>query len=87
MGGVELFDHLDAGAAVFGDLVDVRAFHEAETNVGVAEAVGGSRAAFTIGSEVFLVEDRIEKLALPLRKDEVCRSRKAPLSRAVRSGV
>jgi len=32
MRGVVPLDHLDAGAAVFRDLVDVRAFHEAQAD-------------------------------------------------------
>lgn len=44
---VIFFDHLDAGAAVFGDLVDVGAFHQAETYICVPQAVRRSRLAFT----------------------------------------
>ncbi len=84
MGGVVLLDHLDAGAAVFGDLVDVGTFHQAQTYICVPEAVGRSRSPFTIQSEVFLVEDRLEKLALPFRKDEVRRFRKAQFFGPVR---
>jgi hypothetical protein len=36
---VEFLDHLDAGAAVLGDLVDVGAFHETHADIGVAKAV------------------------------------------------
>ena len=71
MGGVVLLDHLDTGAAVFGDLVDVGTFHQAETYIRVPEAVGRSGSAFTVQSEVLLVEDRLEELALPFRKNEV----------------
>jgi hypothetical protein len=39
MQGIVLFDHLDAGAAVFGDLVNVRPFHKAEADVGVAKGI------------------------------------------------
>src|SRR5260370_38107835 len=39
MHGIELLDHLDAGAAVLGDLIDVRPFHQSEADVGVAKAV------------------------------------------------
>jgi hypothetical protein len=74
---VIFLDHLDAGAAVFGDLVDVGTFHQAETYICVPQTVSRSRSAFTIEPEIFLVQDRGEQLALPLRKNEVCRSRKA----------
>src|ERR1019366_10045242 len=40
-----------------------------------------------VGPEVFLFQDRLEKLALPLRKDEVCRSRKAQFFGAASNGV
>jgi hypothetical protein len=36
MNGIVFFDHLDAGAAVFGNLADVCALHEAQTDIGVA---------------------------------------------------
>jgi hypothetical protein len=36
---IVFLNHLDAGAAVFGDLVDVRAFHEAQANVCMPQAV------------------------------------------------
>jgi hypothetical protein len=77
MGGVVLLDHFHTGAAVFGDLVDVSTLHQAQTNIRVPQAVGRPRSAFTIESEVFLIEDRLEKLALPFRKDQVCRFGKA----------
>src|SRR5271157_442851 len=84
---VILLDHLDAGAAVFGDLVDVGAFHQAQADIRVPQAGGCSRPAFTIEPEVFLFQDRVEKLALPFRKNKVCRLRKAPLFGAVVIGV
>ncbi len=39
---VIFFDHLDAGAAVFGDLVDVGTFHQAQTYICVPEADPGT---------------------------------------------
>jgi hypothetical protein len=68
-------DHLDAGTAVFGDLVDVGPFHKAQTDVSVPQAVSRSRPSFTIDPEILLVQDRLEKLALPFRKNEVRRLR------------
>ncbi len=46
--GVVFLDHLNAGAAVLGDLVDVRTFHQAQADIGVAEAVSGARLALTV---------------------------------------
>ena len=52
---VIFLDHLDAGATVFRNLVDVGTFHQAETAIGVPQALGRSRPSFAIGSEAFLV--------------------------------
>src|SRR5712691_5159750 len=86
MGGIVLLDHLDTGTAVFGDLIDVGTFHQAQTNICVSEAIGRSRSAFTIQSEVLLIKDGLEKLALPFRKDQVCRFWKTQFSGPVRRG-
>jgi len=42
------------------------------------QAVGGSRPAFGVEPEILLIQNRLEKLALPFRKNEVCRLRQAP---------
>lgn len=47
VGDVELLDHLDAGAAVFGDLVDIGALHQAQAYVHVPQAVSGAPVAVT----------------------------------------
>ena len=70
---VVLLDHLDAGAAVLGDLVDVGTFHQAQADVCMPQAVRRARSAFAVDAKLFLVEDGFEKLALPLRKNEVRR--------------
>ena len=46
--GVELLNHLDAGAAVVGDLMNVRPLHQPHRYVCVSEAVGGATLAVTI---------------------------------------
>jgi hypothetical protein len=51
VGRIIFLNHLDAGAAVFGDLVDVGGFHQTETDVGVPETEGRPGPAFTIESE------------------------------------
>lgn len=48
MGGIEFLDHLDAGAAVLGQRVNVGPLHQAHANVCVPEAVGGSLVAVAI---------------------------------------
>ena len=84
---VILLNHLDTGAAVFGDLVDVGTFHQAQTDVRMPQAVGRSRPAVAVEPEIFLVQNRLEELALPFRKNKVCRLRKAPFFGAVVNGV
>ena len=75
MRGVVILDHLDAGAAVFGDLVDVRPLHQAEADVGVAEAVSRPRLPLPVGLEVELVQQGVHQLALDRPEDQVGRTR------------
>src|ERR1019366_3963925 len=84
---VIFLDHLDTGTAVFGDLVDIGTFQQAQTDVCVPQAVSRSRPAITIKPEIFFVQDCLEKLALPFRKNEVCRLRQGPFFGAVVTGV
>src|SRR5439155_12817363 len=69
--------HLYAGATILGDQVDIGSYHQAQTDVCVPQTVGRSRPSFAIDLEIFLVQDRPEKLALPFRKNEVRGLRKA----------
>ena len=48
MGSISILIDLDAGAAVLGDLVDVRPFHQAQADIGVAKAVGRAALAFAV---------------------------------------
>ena len=59
-----LFDHLHASAAVFSDLVDVGTLHQAQADVGVPQAVGCPRLAFTVKAKSFLIQDGLEQPAL-----------------------
>ena len=52
--GVEFLDHLDAGATVLGDLIDVCTLHEPEADIGVPEAVSRARVAFAVLFQAFL---------------------------------
>ena len=45
---IEFLDHLDAGAAVLGDLVDVGTLYQPHTDVGVAQAVSRARLLVAI---------------------------------------
>jgi len=62
--GVIFLDHLDAGAAVFGDLVDVRAFHEAQADIGVRQAVRSAPVPIAVKFEILLIENPVELLLL-----------------------
>src|ERR1051325_2461380 len=59
--GVVLLDHLDAGAAVLGDLVDVAALQQPEAHVRVAEAVGGPPVVVAVELQALLLEDGVEQ--------------------------
>src|SRR5262249_12547833 len=48
-------DHLDPGPTVFGDLVDVGAFHQPQTDVCMPQTVRGTRSPFAVEAETFLV--------------------------------
>jgi hypothetical protein len=68
MDRIVLFDHLDTGPAVLGNLVDIGALHEAQADIGVAEGVGGAPVAFAVKFEPLLVEYGVEELPMMLRK-------------------
>jgi hypothetical protein len=72
MGRVVLLNHLDAGAAVLGDLIDVSTFHEAKADTAVPKAVSGSGPAVTVEAEPLLFKDPFEKLSMVLWKNEAC---------------
>ena len=76
---VIFLDHLDASTAVLSNLVDVGTFHQPQTDVCMPQTVRGTRSAFAVEAKIFLIEDGLEKFALPFRKNEVRRSGRAPL--------
>lgn len=53
---IELFDHLDTDPAVPGDLVDVRAVHEARADAGVAQGVASPAASFPVELQLQLTK-------------------------------
>lgn len=79
---IEVLDHLDAGPAVVGDLIDVRAFHQTHGNISVAQAV--SRAALSVAVEfqLFFFKYLVEQVAPELGKH--LHRRKQPFDFAVR---
>ena len=60
MGGIEFFDHLDRRPAILGDLIDIRPLHQAQADVGVAQAVGSARLTIAVGFQVLFVENGVE---------------------------
>ena len=79
VGSVVFLDHLDAGAAVLRDLINVRAFHETQADVSVPQAVGRAGLSLTIFLEAFFVQDGVEELPVGLRKNQIGRLRLVPL--------
>jgi len=65
MGGVIFFDHFNACATIFSNLINVRAFHEAQTNISMSQAVGGAALALAVELESFFFQDNVEKLLVP----------------------
>jgi hypothetical protein len=68
---IEPFDHLDAGAAVFGDLVYVCALHEAHANIGMAQAVGRARITLAIEFELRSLQQVVEHLDVVAEEDRI----------------
>src|ERR1039458_3396046 len=79
VGRVVFLDHLNAGAAVLRNLINVRAFHQTQADVGVPQAVGRAGLSFTVFLEVFFVQDGVEELTVGLRKNQIGRLRLVPL--------
>ena len=52
--------------------------HEAQANVGMSLARGGTGSAFAVETKLLFVEDGFEKLALPLWENQVGGFRRAP---------
>jgi len=69
--GIQFLDHLDAGATVLGDLINVRALHEAHTDVGVTQAVGRALVLIPVKLELCAPENPIEELYVVTRKDVI----------------
>jgi hypothetical protein len=62
VGSVVFLDHLDAGAAVLRDLINVCAYHKTQADVGVPQAVGRSGLSFPVFLDAFFAQDGVEEL-------------------------
>ncbi len=61
MGGVEFLDHLHAGPAVLGDLVNIGALHQPQAYIRVPQAVSRPRLAIAVHLEVVLGQYTVEQ--------------------------
>ena len=77
--GIILLDHLDAGPAVLGDLIDVRTFHEPEADVGMTETVGRPAMALTVELQAFLFQNIVEHPRVAVFEDQGIRLRRVAL--------
>ena len=78
-------DHLDAGAAVLGDLINVRAFHQPKADIRVPKTVGGASIAVSILLESCSFQYSVEELDVVAWKDLVDGLRKRSGNRLPRS--
>jgi len=60
MGRIILLNHLHTCSTVLGDLIDVGTFKQAQANVGMAQAIGGSRPPVTVSAKLLFVENCVE---------------------------
>ena len=69
---VKFLSHLDAGAAIFGDLVDVSTLHQPHTNVSIPRALGHARLLFAVLLEFCPFQNAIEEFDIIAREDGIC---------------
>jgi len=69
--GVEFLDHLDGGAAVLGDLVDVGAFHQPQADIGMPQRMGRPPLTFPVELHLEFIEHGIEVMLPQIRKQQV----------------
>jgi len=69
--GIVLLDHLDTGPAILRDLIDIRPFHQAQADIGVTQAVGGTGLPVAIEFQLLFHQQLVEHLRVPLREDRI----------------
>jgi hypothetical protein len=72
---VEFLDHLDAGAAVLSNLIDVGALHQPHRYVSVPQAIRRPLITFPVTLQTLFAEDGVQQLPMGLRKEAVGRLR------------
>ncbi len=68
VGCIEFLGHLNAGAAVFGDLINVCAFHKPHTDISVSKAIGRTSLSIPVELQFKFAEDGVEQLSMCFRK-------------------
>jgi len=61
MGCVKFLDHLDAGAAVFRDLINVSAFHKAHTDLRMPKAISRAPVPVAVKLEFRTSQNPVEQ--------------------------
>src|SRR5438445_788395 len=61
--GVKFLDHLHAGPAVLGNLIDIGTLHQPEANIGVTQAVTGSDIAVAVALQLEFIENGVQQTA------------------------
>ncbi len=69
--GIEFLDHLNAGPAVFGYLVNVRAFHQPEADIGMAEAVGRSDISIPVFFQFKFFQNAVHLACRRFAEDQI----------------
>jgi hypothetical protein len=66
---VEGFDHLHAGAAILGDLINVGSFHQPHADVGVPEAIGRSAIAIAVELQLQVFQNHVNLVSRGLTEN------------------
>ena len=56
---VIFLDHLDTGAAVLGNLINIRAFEQSKTDIGMPQTVTGTDMSIAVEFEIQFVKDGV----------------------------
>jgi len=68
---IVLLDHLDRGAAVFGDVINIGPLREAKTNIAMPKAIHGPRMAIPVELQPGLIENFIKEFEIAAREDDI----------------
>ena len=71
MRGVEFLDHFDAGATVFGDLIDIGTLYQPHTDISMASAISCVWLFIAVPLEFCTVQNVIEEFNMIFREDRI----------------